>query len=576
MVLSFSESASYDDAGLDQIDLETHFFGTNNLVPYVLEGGTDQYSGWYDVTGCGKCNDWCGWFLPKGQTNFVQINPYYRSWLERDHVFACITSATDKTFNYLRTSGIDSNEYTGGPVDVSMYPEFSNHQYTGWLKFMPMHIKKCAAQGDPQPQRGNYQYVGCYADTASDRALPLKVGQMNLGSCHDACKAQNFHYFGRQNNGECWCGGTSAADTSYAKHGETGSFEIEMSDECAPNCISWESKDPGTLTVDDPSIPQAYTRAAAFCSPRVDFSFENSCSGTCSQAMSSHSSCSISSPSTENLGEGEYKLSFKGNVQGATAGCCTANSCVGGKLETAPFTFDSSKHAGVEYKFFATGGGDWYEVIVAMYAKADTNYMYPLFSKCYRGSQITSPTLVQVPFSQDGQYVIVFYGGSYDYSGGSALGASINVQFFATYLKSARNLQQETKALSSPEVRQKQRRLSSGFVTQKCGDRCETMSIGSYLNCVYQIFYDAPPPAPSGATCSNLSDEFTSDFPPNELPATFSIPKHSDDPYAGYYDVQRCGKCNDWCGWVGTQDVVSPPNPWFQTETTSHFWSVSF
>ena len=222
-----------------------------------------------------------------------------------------------------------------------------------------------------------------------------------------------------------------------------------------------------------------------------------------------------------------------------------------------------------------------------MYETSDVEYRFPVIAKCYRGDQITSPTLVQVPFSQDGQYVIVFYGGSYDASGGTVLGASINVQFFSTYLKSSRNLQeskssstttevqQKSQALSTPEVQKKQRRLSSGFATQKCGDGCETMWIGHWLNCVYQIFYDAPPPVPSGTTCSNLSDEFTSNFPPNELPAVFTFPKHSVDPYVGYYDVQRCGRCNDWCGWVGTQETVSTPNPWFQTETTTHFWSVS-
>ena len=142
LFVPFSESASFDDPGLDQVDLETHFFGTNTLVSYISQGGTDRYSGWYDVTGCGKCNDWCGWFLPKGNRDFVQISPYYRSWLERYHVFACITSATDKNFNYLRVSGADSSEYTEGPVDVSRFPEFANNQYTGWLKFIPMELQK--------------------------------------------------------------------------------------------------------------------------------------------------------------------------------------------------------------------------------------------------------------------------------------------------------------------------------------------------------------------------------------------------------------------------------------------------
>ena len=39
--------------------------------------------------------------------------------------------------------------------------------------------------------------------------------------CHDSCKSQGFHYFGIQMYGECWCGGSSPADTSYARHGLT-------------------------------------------------------------------------------------------------------------------------------------------------------------------------------------------------------------------------------------------------------------------------------------------------------------------------------------------------------------------
>lgn len=45
----------------------------------------------------------------------------------------------------------------------------------------------------------------------------------------------------------------------------------------------------------------------------------------------------------------------------------------------------------------------------------------------------------------------------------------------------------------------------------------------------------------------NLSDQ----FPPNAIPYIYQIPDRKEDPFTGYYDVQRCGQCNDFCAWVG-------------------------
>ena len=81
-------------------------------------------------------------------------------------------------------------------------------------------------------------------------------------------------------------------------------------------------------------------------------------------------------------------------------------------------------------------------------------------------------------------------------------------------------------------------------------------------------------PSATPITCSSIVEKLTQSFPPLEKPITLSVPKPGIDDFAGYYDVQRCGTCNDWCGWVGTNIDVSPPNPWFKTATDSHYFTV--
>jgi len=76
----------------------------------------------------------------------------------------------------------------------------------------------------PLPQRSSqpsrfvwptYEYLGCYADVADDRALPNWQGQnLSLERCAELCSG--YKYFNRQLTQQCWCG-----NGDYAKHGET-------------------------------------------------------------------------------------------------------------------------------------------------------------------------------------------------------------------------------------------------------------------------------------------------------------------------------------------------------------------
>lgn len=65
-----------------------------------------------------------------------------------------------------------------------------------------------------------YEYVGCFNDDSSERALQEFVGKkMSNSECSSACVARGFQFFGLQWNGQCRCG-----NNDYDKYGS--------SDEC--------------------------------------------------------------------------------------------------------------------------------------------------------------------------------------------------------------------------------------------------------------------------------------------------------------------------------------------------------
>jgi hypothetical protein len=63
----------------------------------------------------------------------------------------------------------------------------------------------------------NFEYVGCFHDMTEDRDLPFLKSRYSLNDCALACGG--FSYFGRQFNGECWCG------DSFGKHGQAADEE---------------------------------------------------------------------------------------------------------------------------------------------------------------------------------------------------------------------------------------------------------------------------------------------------------------------------------------------------------------
>ena len=72
--------------------------------------------------------------------------------------------------------------------------------------------------------------------------------------------------------------------------------------------------------------------------------------------------------------------------------------------------------------------------------------------------------------------------------------------------------------------------------------------------------------------CEFLEDKFglpnlKDQFPPDAIPYIYQVPDRKEDPFTGYYDVQRCGQCNDFCAWIGAAGDGLGVNPQYKTES---------
>ena len=147
-----------------------------------------------------------------------------------------------------------------------------------------------------------------------------------------------------------------------------------------------------------PACTGAYTRKASTCS-------------------------SAPSPTVTLSSGGAWTFSFTGSVASATGGCTTANMCIAGYADTDVYTLASGST--VTYDFAAQGGSDWYEVGVVLMQGGSV-----ITQKLFRGkSGSFSGTLATI--GSTGSYFVRFFLGSYDRTGGTALGASLIVNGFS-------------------------------------------------------------------------------------------------------------------------------------------------
>ena len=115
-----------------------------------------------------------------------------------------------------------------------------------------------------------------------------------------------------------------------------------------------------------------YSNAASQCNPSVYFGMDakDTTSGVAGTANECHgvvdcgtmsSTCSGTTTNSQLPTSGDPTFIFSGSVAAAPGGCCSAKSCVAGRLTTEAFTFDTSIHNGIKWAFFAQAGGDWCE-----------------------------------------------------------------------------------------------------------------------------------------------------------------------------------------------------------------------
>merc|ERR1719188_2404397 len=70
---------------------------------------------------------------------------------------------------------------------------------------------------------------------------------------------------------------------------------------------------------------------------------------------------------------------------------------------------------------------------------------------------------------------------------------------------------------------------------------------------------------------SEVSDQMAKACAKGKRDSTAKLDEGYDDKYRGWYDVQGCGQCLDYCRWVGYSG--SGGNPADQTEKGKSYWS---
>ena len=145
----------------------------------------------------------------------------------------------------------------------------------------------------------------------------------------------------------------------------------------------------------------------------------------CPNLAEAHDTCNIYPDTFSQDADGVITSRFSASVAAAPGGCCTANSCVGAYFESQAASLTSGDKIFFDYQAFA--GSDWFEVGVGLYDDSSK----PLTAcKVYRGKAMDDFTNDYFDIPGSGNYRLGFFVGSYDRSGGTALGATLKVKKF--------------------------------------------------------------------------------------------------------------------------------------------------
>jgi len=157
------------------------------------------------------------------------------------------------------------------------------------------------------------------------------------------------------------------------------------------------------------------------------------CNRSSFRHLGNHPSCSISSPSVTNSSDEERYFTFRAivNAQHTNDECGGyANACAGPSLDSEAFS--AEKGAQVQISIKANRGGDYFEAMVNVWrCDSGGNALEIVDSPVlWRGDRMGSYGQVDYTFRATGKYRLRFHLGSYDFTGGTVLGANMYVKQF--------------------------------------------------------------------------------------------------------------------------------------------------
>lgn len=129
--------------------------------------------------------------------------------------------------------------------------------------------------------------------------------------------------------------------------------------------------------------------------------------------------------------------SFFGFVDSSTGSCCNANSCVFSYVETESFSAKAGQS--IQFNYRSSRIYDWYESAFVLYEgetgeggsyRMSANTTTPIAAvRVVRGFDL-SDTTESLVIPTDGEYFLAFFGGSYDWTGGTWLGSRMIINNF--------------------------------------------------------------------------------------------------------------------------------------------------
>jgi len=167
--------------------------------PIVDYGYSDNFRGWYDVTGCGAANDYCRW-VGGASRGDPSLRPLHKSADPAVGMWACVLS---------NGQDVAAQDPPGWATNKAGTWDLRSHLDFETVPVFPAH---------PNKRHWNFilkdSFLGCFVD---DHARDFAVGNFQYGftlrSCREHCN--QYTYYALQHNGQCFCGNAFQTQSTY-------------------------------------------------------------------------------------------------------------------------------------------------------------------------------------------------------------------------------------------------------------------------------------------------------------------------------------------------------------------------